>query len=216
MVSPADPHSRAPRPVRGRYRSLVVFFVLGAFVVGPGARGGAADEPAGLSRQQALERFRKMSPEARLERAVKAGGVKAFVSVTQGDLAVTVVERGTLDAAEASDIVCRVKARSAHSTIASTIKWVIEDGTAVKKGDRLVEVDAAGLRDHLAAQKIAVVKAKADTVSAKDQLEIWRKLNQLDIRRAGVDLKQAKRSLKKYSGEDEDEKEILQESVEIA
>src|SRR5262245_10696280 len=38
-------------------------------------------------------------------------------------LQLTITERGTLEAAENSDIVCRVKARSPNSTIATTIRW---------------------------------------------------------------------------------------------
>src|SRR5437660_1742855 len=50
-------------------------------------------------------------------------------------LKVTIVERGNLESAENSDITCRVQARTKGSTIASTIKWVIDDGTLVKAGD---------------------------------------------------------------------------------
>jgi hypothetical protein len=44
-------------------------------------------------------------------------------------LRLTIVERGNLESAENSDITCRVKAKTQGGTIASTIKWVIDDGT---------------------------------------------------------------------------------------
>src|SRR5262249_36209518 len=47
-------------------------------------------------------------------------------------LPLTIVEQGTLESQNNNDIVCRVKARAQGSNVASTIKWVIDDGTHVK------------------------------------------------------------------------------------
>src|SRR5262245_51926023 len=49
-------------------------------------------------------------------------------------LRLTITERGQLEAAENSDVVCRVKARSANSTVSTTIRWVVDDGTQVRRG----------------------------------------------------------------------------------
>src|SRR5947208_382267 len=54
---------------------------------------------------------------------------------------VTIVERGSLESAENSEIIVRVKAGTKGSTIASIIKSVVEEGTEVKFGDKLVELD---------------------------------------------------------------------------
>src|SRR5438132_4733799 len=56
-------------------------------------------------------------------------------------------EHGVLAAAVNSDIICRVKARNHGSTVASTIKWVIDDGSPVHKGDVLVQLDDSGLQE---------------------------------------------------------------------
>src|SRR5947207_1908876 len=75
----------------------------------------AADEPgkvAGPTRQEGQERFRKLTPEERLGRAEKLAGARALVSVARTDLDVTVVERGVVEPAEVSDVVCRVKAQA--------------------------------------------------------------------------------------------------------
>jgi HlyD family secretion protein len=43
----------------------------------------------------------------------------------------SIVERGALESAKNTDIVCRVKARSQQSQNSTTIKWVIDDGSHV-------------------------------------------------------------------------------------
>src|SRR5205807_1032875 len=48
-------------------------------------------------------------------------------------LQLTFAEHGVLAAAVNSDIVCRVKTRTHGSTVATTIKWVIDEGAPVHK-----------------------------------------------------------------------------------
>ena len=43
--------------------------------------------------------------------------------------------------ADNKEIVCRVKARSANTTVATTIRWIVDDGTEVQKGDKLPDVE---------------------------------------------------------------------------
>ena len=50
----------------------------------------------------------------------------------------TIIERGSLESAENSDIIVRIKAGAKGSVNASTIKWVIDDGSQVKAGDKIV------------------------------------------------------------------------------
>jgi multidrug resistance efflux pump len=203
---------------RERFLSLVCLLVL----VTAGTPNRASDEPGGakppgLSRREALEEFRKLDPAERLRRAEKlADGGEVFVPVRRADLVVTVVERGTVEPAESSDLVCRVKARTVSSRVATTVKWVIEEGTLVKKEQRLVELDDSALRDELLHQKITLEKATADRVGAEEDLKIARAQNKLDLRRAEINLKLAKLALKKVTGEDADEKESRELAVEDA
>jgi hypothetical protein len=81
---------------RAWYCSLFSFLALLALAAGLGTLSRAADEPsksgpAARLRQEALERFRKMSPRERLQLVEKAAnGGRAFVCVTRADLDVTV------------------------------------------------------------------------------------------------------------------------------
>jgi multidrug efflux pump subunit AcrA (membrane-fusion protein) len=211
-VQAAVPKVRYHRRMSGFLFCLLAPIALGG-MLGTSAR--AADEPSATgpavrSYREALERFGKMSPEERLQQVEKmAGGGQAFVAVTRGDLYITVTERGTLEAADATDVACRVKAKERSTPVATSIKWVIEDGTLVKKGQRLVELDDSALRDQARMQEIALSKATADKVAAEENFKMVEKQNQLDIRSAEIKLKLAHLELKKFTGKDADAREIL-------
>src|SRR5262249_28051737 len=96
-------------------------------------------------------------------------------------LQLTITERGQLQAAENSDVVCRVKARSANSTVSTTIRWVVDDGTQVKRGDRLVQLDDSGLYEQLKAQKIVLDNNRASWVQADTNYAIVESQNASDI-----------------------------------
>jgi RND family efflux transporter MFP subunit len=170
----------------------------------------AADQPAS-SRQDLLNRFRKMSAEERLQHAEKVIGAKSLVGVTRADLDLTVTERGSLESADATDIVCPVKSRAG-----TTVKWVIDDGSRVKKGDRLLELDSTALREQLRQQLITLAQATARLGVADRQLELVRKKNQLDDCTARLNLKVAQLGLKRFTGKDTDEKEVFELKVEQA
>src|SRR5215203_1891114 len=68
-------------------------------------------------------------------------------TVKPENMDLTVVERGTLESADNRDIICKLKAGSKGS-YASTIKWVIDDGTLVKRGQLLMVLDSSSLEDQ--------------------------------------------------------------------
>jgi len=114
-------------------------------------------------------------------------------------LQVTVVERGTLESADNKDVVCKVKAGS-KGTFASTIRWVIDDGSIVTKGQLLMELDDSALQDASRAQSIVVEKAKAEWINAEEDSVITSKTNQSEIATAIAALKLAELDLDKYTG----------------
>ena len=112
-----------------------------------------------------------------------------------------IVERGALESAENSDIVCRVKAGAKGSTIATTIKWVIDDGTRVDKGQLLVQFDDAGLQEQLKNQNNTVNQAKAALVSAEENVLIVESQNFSEMETAKTSKILAELDLRKYLGE---------------
>ncbi len=78
-------------------------------------------------------------------------------SVSRGALEKRVLLTGELDAVRSVDVVVpRTK------TWQLTISWLVEDGTAVKKGDRLVEFDNSAFTSQLESQRVLAKQAKRD------------------------------------------------------
>jgi multidrug efflux pump subunit AcrA (membrane-fusion protein) len=113
-------------------------------------------------------------------------------------LQLSVVERGALESAENSDVVCRVKAGTKGSTVATTIKWVIDDGSHVKRGQLLAELDDSGLQEQLKTEKITVDQARAAWVQAEENYKIVDSQNQSDIKTAEIAVELAALDLEKY------------------
>jgi multidrug resistance efflux pump len=203
-------------------RALACALALLALAVGLAPPNRAADGPlpkrrAARTAQEALERFRAAGPVDRLKLVEKlAGDATAFVAVKRADLRVTVVARGTLEAARSRDVYCTVRAGTRGSTIATVIKSIIDDGTWVKKGQLIVELDSSGLQEQLKDRNKDLDKAYADRAAAVEAVKAQELGNKLEVRRAQLSLKVAQRDLKRFKGEDEEEKEILKERVALA
>src|SRR5260370_28407074 len=80
------------------------------------------------------------------------------------DLQLKVVERGALEARENRDVKCEVKAGSRG---APKIKWVVDNGAMVQKGDLLVDIDASYLEEQAQSKKIDRDKAETDKIAAE-------------------------------------------------
>lgn len=118
-------------------------------------------------------------------------------TVRRDNLQLTIVERGALESANNSDIYCRVKARLG-STYATTIKWIIEDGTYVRQGQLIVDLDDAALQDELKRQKIVLDQAQAAKVYAEENYKIVESQNQSAIKTAETNIKVFQLDLTKY------------------
>jgi HlyD family secretion protein len=116
-------------------------------------------------------------------------------------LQLSIVERGTLESAENSEIVCRVKASGKGSTISTTIKWIIDDGTQVVRGQKLIELDDSGLQDQLKDQNIKVIDAEAKYDKATNDVVITQTKNKSLIQTAITNHHLARLELEKYLGE---------------
>src|SRR5262249_17891644 len=101
-----------------------------------------------------LEKFEKLSPTARLDLINTANSEHDFKAAFRGDLVQAIIERGTLEAVDVSEVFCRLRARDPKSAVASTIKWLAADGAFVKKGQRVLELDDSALREQLAEQTL--------------------------------------------------------------
>jgi HlyD family secretion protein len=111
--------------------------------------------------------------------------------VRQGSLAITVVERGNLKAADVVSLKSEIEG-------SSTILYLIPEGTAVESGTLLCELDATSLVDKRVSQEISTRNAEAAVVEARQNLEIQKSQNESDVAKAEQNLEFARQDLKKY------------------
>lgn len=116
---------------------------------------------------------------------------------------VTLVAKGEIKAETNTEVRCEVEGTS-------TIVWLIEEGTQVKKGDLLVELTNQGsntgsLDDRIKKQKIDVANAKADLENAEKNYLIQLDLNESNKRKAKLAVELAELNLKKYIEGDAEE-----------
>jgi RND family efflux transporter MFP subunit len=88
--------------------------------------------------------------------------------VVQGPFDHTIVEQGEIESSSNTEVICEIKSRNNAGT---SILWVIDEGTAVKEGDKLVELDSADLELGLKENRIEVITAEASVATASALLE---------------------------------------------
>jgi HlyD family secretion protein len=121
-----------------------------------------------------------------------------FQALSRGDMVFTIVEKGELEAARNTEIICQVRASGRGSNAASSIKWVIEDGAKVHKGDMLVELEDAGVREQLDNERIAVEEKNDLFEQAKANYKIVENENKSAELAAVNNLEIAKIDLQKF------------------
>jgi HlyD family secretion protein len=116
-----------------------------------------------------------------------------LVAVERGPMAVRLIEAGELKAATQTIITSEVESRC-------TIISMVEEGAEVKKGDKLVELDASNLVDRKARREINLARSKARLVQAEQSLGILEKEIIASEETAESKLKIAEMELEKFLG----------------
>ncbi|MFB0506362.1 MAG: efflux RND transporter periplasmic adaptor subunit [Thermodesulfobacteriota bacterium] len=112
-------------------------------------------------------------------------------TVKRGALRISVVESGTIKAREQVVMKNEVEGRT-------SILYLIPEGTRIKRGELLVELDASRLLDEKIDQQIKVQNAEAAFVGARENLEVVKNQAQADVDKAELAYDFAKEDLKKY------------------
>lgn len=121
----------------------------------------------------------------------EASQMMAVFPVQQGPLTISVLQSGTIKAKDQIIIKNEVEGRT-------SIIYLIEEGTRVKAGDLLVELDASSLLDAKIDQEIRVQNAEASFINAKENLEVVRNQAESDKDAALLTLEFAREDLKQY------------------
>lgn len=124
----------------------------------------------------------------RPKKAESGGG---YFEARRGDFLISVVEPGTIQA------VNEVSIRSEVEGSARVI-FIVPEGSFVKKGDLLVELDSAAAQDEVNQQLIAVEKAQFAFIAAEKTLAIQKSVAESEIRAAELKLEFAKKDFQKF------------------
>jgi len=127
----------------------------------------------------------------KLKTSGESVGEPATFTAKSGPLTISVTESGTIKARDQVIIKNEVEGRTSIITL-------IPEGTRVKKGDLLVELDASALLDNKIDQEIRVQNAEAAYVGAKENFAVVENQAQSDIDKAQLTLEFAGQDLKKY------------------
>lgn len=114
-----------------------------------------------------------------------------FYEAKQGPLTISITESGTIKSSEMDIIKNEVEGQAA-------ILYLIPEGTVVKKGELLVELDSSEVQDELVDQEIRMKNADSASVSATANLEVVKNQAQSDVERAQLDYQFAQQDLQKY------------------
>jgi HlyD family secretion protein len=97
--------------------------------------------------------------------------------VKKGPLRISVTESGTIQAKEKIIVKNEVEGNT-------SIIYIVDEGTKVKKGDLLVELDSSNLVDQKIDQEIMVQNADASFVSARENLAVTKNQAKSDVDKA--------------------------------
>jgi HlyD family secretion protein len=157
-----------------------------------------------LGAAAALAVFLAVRPAAEQD---ETAGDPAF-SVPRGPLTISVTESGTIKAREQIIIKSEVEGRT-------TILSLVPEGTSVRAGDLLIELDSSSLVDQKVDQEIRVMNGEAAFVRARENLEVVKNKGASDVDQAELDKRFAGEDLKKYK-EGEFPKKVMEAEARVA
>jgi HlyD family secretion protein len=112
-------------------------------------------------------------------------------TVKQGPLKISIVETGTIQPREKLIVKNQVEGQT-------TIVYLADEGTKVKKGDLMMELDSSSLSDKKVDQEIQVMNASAANIDASENFEVSKNQAQSDMDQAQLNYDFAQQDLKKY------------------
>lgn len=144
---------------------------LGVLASGEGDQLGAEDNPHLLAAAQEPRAEPKPASEPKAATPAPAPapaqaptGVVSVHEVTSGPLRLDITGWGSLEAINSVDVLNDVEGQV-------TVLMLLPDGTQVKRGDLVCELDSAALRDELVNQEITTAQREADLEQARKTLE---------------------------------------------
>ncbi|MGA1201617.1 MAG: efflux RND transporter periplasmic adaptor subunit [Planctomycetota bacterium] len=111
-------------------------------------------------------------------------------TVQQGDLVISLTERGTLSTRNAAQVSSQVERRV-------PIKWLIEEGSTVSTGEVVVEFDSSELAQEVENRQNLIIQLESEEKAALTEEQIQIEQNQTDVEKAQLQLEVARAELAK-------------------
>ncbi len=121
----------------------------------------------------------------------ESGKVASTAKVKKGPLRISVTETGTIQAKE--KIIVKNEVEGNTSVI-----FIVDEGTTVKKGDLLVELDSSNLTTQKMTEETQLQNADAGFISARENLAVVENQAKSDMDAARLAFEFAKQDLEKY------------------
>jgi len=145
----------------------------------------------------------------------KASKTLIHYRVQRRDLPILVTERGNLESRYSVKIRCEVDDIEGDGIHGTPILWVVPNGTSVKKGDLLVELDSANHQERLDRQILNTERARAEQIKARVQYENQKTQNQTSLAEAQLKVELADLALKQFEDKDGGTFQIELQAVEL-
>jgi HlyD family secretion protein len=126
-----------------------------------------------------------------------------YYTVTKADLPIVVTERGYLESQEQTSIKCKVETYDRRSgTTGVTVLSIVPNGSLVKKGDVLVELDSAAIRDRLETESLELQSDRSSLEQADARKKNQLTQNETSLAEAELALELAKLNRDMYRDEE--------------
>jgi HlyD family secretion protein len=118
--------------------------------------------------------------------------------VKRGPLTISIDASGTIKALDQEVITCKVKGEGYGGGGGATILTLVPEGTHVKEGDLLVELDSSSFEDQLVAEQITLQTTETTLLSTQENLAVGKNQAESDKEQAQLTLDFAIEDLEKY------------------
>ncbi len=138
-----------------------------------------------------------------LSNSAETSNELVFFRVKRGTLPITVTERGNLESQQTEQIICEVEnfGGDRSGMTGTQILFIVPNGSSVKKGDLLVELDAAPLKERLDSQFLSLQRAEAEMIQAKSKYDNQETQNDTNLAEAELKVKLAELDMESYEDE---------------
>lgn len=137
-----------------------------------------------------------------------------YYTVNRADLPITVTERGNLESQQSVDILCEVDDVPGDNVNGTMIVWIIPNGSSVKQGDLLVELDEAPHKERLDEQILETEKARSSQIQAQAKYDNQLTQNETSKANAELDVKLAELEAEMFSDDDNGTYKLEKEEIE--